>query len=637
MSISMSPQTSIKLCSVPWGDTTKHTLLFNDKTTQANYFNGLTGLTVDDYQYIRKDNTIKVGINIELLVNYNYCYYTNYQQSITDQGIYKTPKTYYCYIMGREYVNENTTKLYIKTDVIQTYMTEILSDTTSISYINKQHISKDEDSLNKLRGNCVQEGLETGEYLRGQQLAVSSMATTSYANITWPDNTSDDTKTTYGTPAYFIVVGCTQSIFGANATTNGRMFGNIYSGLTFYAFSVAADVSSFISYLNATAQIDAIFNMFMVPKTICKWQYQAVSKTYKPEGASSSSAYQIHYFTPIGDSLEIMDNIYIPPKRSDGSQTAVDAWTRFLYTGYSGATLNTSNSYEPHNAKLYTYPYCYLQVLNGESGALTLKFEQFDNPNISNFVVLGVLAQGGSIVCYPKNYNGKASDFEDLIQGPKFPTCSWNTDSYTNWLTQTAVSRSNTKRYAQEDMQRTKDRANIDAVMSVGRELTAKDSKNKSTTNIWNIADTAKNTIYAHQDAQRTYDRTIDSLEEQNYVHSLVPDSINNGSASPEILYSNGNYEFKFQLMTITGERAKQIDEYFDRFGYTVNRNANLVQAIKCRKYWNYVKTAECNIKADIPDEDLAEIKTIFNDGITFWKDANYFYKYNEGANNING
>lgn len=89
--------------------------------------------------------------------------------------------------------------------------------------------------------------------------------------------------------------------------------------------------------------------------------------------------------------------------------------------------------------------------------------------------------------------------------------------------------------------------------------------------------------------------------------------------------------------MTITGERAKQIDEYFDRFGYTVNRNANLVQAIKCRKYWNYVKTAECNIKADIPDEDLAEIKIIFNEGITFWKDANYFYKYNEGANNING
>jgi hypothetical protein len=634
MSISINPQTTIKLCTVPWGDTTKHTLLFDSKDKQDAYFNGLTGLTFNEFTYIRKDSAIKIGLNIDLIRNYNYLYYTNYDSNISDMGITKTPKTYYCFILGREHVNENTTKLYIKCDEIQTYMTEILSDTTSISYINRQHIAVNDDRLSKLRGNCVQENLETGDYIRGQQLNVSSMASTSYSNITWPDNTSDYTKETYGTPAYFVVVGCTQSIFGANTVTNGRMFGNIYSGLTYYAFSVASDISSFLSYLNATAQIDAIFNMFMIPKTICKWQYLAVSKTYKPEGAGSSSEYLIHYFTPIGDSLEIMDNIYIPPKRSDGTQSVSDAWDRFLYTGYSGATLNTSNSYKPHNAKLYTYPYCYLQVLNGESNAMTLKFEQFDDPNINNFVIIGVLAQGGSIVCYPKNYNGKASDFEDLIQGPKFPTCSWNTDSYTNWLTQTAVSRSNTKRYAQEDKQRSNDRTNIDTTFSLGRELTSKDSKGKSNTNPWNIADTLKNAVYKYQDAQRTYDRTIDSLEEQNYVHSLVPDSINNGSASPEVLFSNGNYEFKFQLMTITGERAKQIDEYFDRFGYIVNNNANLVQAIKCRNKWNYVKTAECNIKADIPDEDLSEIKTIFNEGITFWKDASYFYKYNLGSSN---
>ena len=190
---------------------------------------------------------------------------------------------------------------------------------------------------------------------------------------------------------------------------------------------------------------------------------------------------------------------------------------------------------------------------------------------------MGILAQGGSIVCYPKNYCGKVSDFENLIQGPKFPTCSWNTDSYTNWLTQTAVSRSNTKRYATEDRKSAMTRATIDTGLSLGKQLTS------DSVNGFDVAQTGANYAYSLIDAQRKYDRTIDSLEEQRYQHSLVPDSINNGAACPEVLYSNGNYEFKIQLMTITGERAKQIDEYFDRFGYRVNRNANIVQAIKMR------------------------------------------------------
>ena len=96
------------------------------------------------------------------------------------------------------------------------------------------------------------------------------------------------------------------------------MFGNIYSGLTYYGFSIAKDVSSFVSYLNATAQIDAIFNMFMIPKTICNWQFQVISKTFKPEGASSSSQYNIHYFTPLSGDVTIMDNILIPSSGNAG-------------------------------------------------------------------------------------------------------------------------------------------------------------------------------------------------------------------------------------------------------------------------------------------------------------------------------
>lgn len=281
MSISMSPQTSIKLCSVPWGDTTKHTLLFNDKTTQANYFNGLTGLTVDDYQYIRKDSTIKVGINIELLVNYNYCYYTNYQQSITDQGIYKTPKTYYCYILGREYVNENTTKLYIKTDVVQTYMTEILSDTTSISYINKQHIPDSDDTISN--GEILlPEGLETGEYIRTSEIGRTDLTYTveevrESKYIDWSNLSASDARTTFfdgSTGAYMVVVGVTEDKLAANPQlqNTNKMYAGIYSGLTYYGFGSTYEIGKFLDYLNQTAAIDSLFSMFIAPVNVCYWE-----------------------------------------------------------------------------------------------------------------------------------------------------------------------------------------------------------------------------------------------------------------------------------------------------------------------------------------------------------------------------
>jgi hypothetical protein len=636
MSITINPQTTIKLCTVPWGDTIKHTLLFDSKDKQDTYFNGLTGLTFNEFTYIRKDSAIKIGLNIDLIRNYNYLYYTNYDSNISDMGITKTPKTYYCFILGREYVNENTTKLYIKCDEIQTYMTEILSDTTSISYINRQHISKSEDNNQVyVKKYLLPENLETGEYIRTLQLDTTNIIG-DVSSIEYPSTWTDIRKAEWGSLDYMIVAGCTESVLDNDYTTAlNRMYGGIYNGLTYYGFRSDAMLSAFIAYLNSTAAISTLFNLFMVPISIGSWEpIYVVRKGYtystddSGEETSADKSFDIKYFKLTSTSYKTLDTIHC------------GTWTRFLYTGNSGYTYNDnlddSNSYLPHNKKLYTYPYCYLQLLNGESGAINLFFEYFNDWNNIDIDVIGTLSQGCSIVAYPKNYKGCASNFENILAGPKHPTCSWNTDSYTNWLTQTAVSRKNTATWAKEDQiygELSSIQSGISSGISAGTELSA-----AGVSPGWSIVGGAlvglSQTVNGIIQADRNYERTIANLEDQKYQHSLVPDSINNGTACAEVLFSRGNYEFKAQLMTITGERAKQIDEYFDRFGYIVNNNANLVQAIKCRNKWNYVKTAECNIKADIPDEDLSEIKTIFNEGITFWKDASYFYKYNLGSSN---
>ena len=101
--------------------------------------------TFTDYSYVKKDNAIKIELNYELAKNYNYLYYDNITQ--TNTGL--TNKRIFAFITGMSYVNENTTKIFIKTDVIQTYLTEILSDTTSVSYINQQHVKKSDDVIGK--------------------------------------------------------------------------------------------------------------------------------------------------------------------------------------------------------------------------------------------------------------------------------------------------------------------------------------------------------------------------------------------------------------------------------------------------------------------------------------------------------
>ena len=119
--------------------------------------------TFTDYTYLRKDNAIKIELNYELAKNYNYLYYDNITQ--TNTGL--TNKRIFAFITRMEYVNENTTKLYIQTDVIQTYLTEILSDTTSVSYINKQHVKKSDDIIGKY---LLDEGIQGSEYVKSQLL-----------------------------------------------------------------------------------------------------------------------------------------------------------------------------------------------------------------------------------------------------------------------------------------------------------------------------------------------------------------------------------------------------------------------------------------------------------------------------------
>ena len=686
MSITMKPQSAIRLVDVPFEQNGGHTLYFASAELQKQYYAGLTGYTVGEsnYTYVRKDSLIRVGLNIELLRKYNYLYYVNYKTTITDMGETAIPKVYYAFITKLEYVNENTTNVYIATDVMQTYLFEILSDTTSQSYINKQHVPKSED---KIGYNILPEGLETGEYINSQVLDSTSIKSIEdgWNNVQWTwgsyDYSSTPNKQISLNNQYMAIVACTElytDMYETNKMVNSRNYSGIYSGLQYYGFGNYQYLDKFLKYCANLGQSSAVYSIFLVPVQNANWRchkttiddgdngtsqsvdtetYTGVFASYSAaETYANSKAYEettivinqetgetatrkkvvtsIKYInrdrynivwtitTTYGSSttsiywFELISNT---PSKIDTLTTNVQTTTNGVYTTTkSFRNNNNSNTYTAHNRKLYTAPYYNLLLTDNNGNGKTYDPGLFNYTSDIRFNIYGSVTTGGSVVAYPEDYKNIGQNYGEGFSMAKFPTCSWNTDSYTNWLTQTAVSRANQEKYAQQNLAM----GLINGAVGIGSSL-ASGNYFGAVMGTSNLLSGALN-----------YQRTIDSLEEEKYQHSLVPNSLN-GQSVAETMFGLGTYEIVLYAQTITGERAKQIDEYFDRFGYTVNKTDNLVQAITSRSKWNYVKTAECNISANIPDDDKAAIYNIFNSGVTFWKNPSQIYRYDLGSQNV--
>ncbi|MBR3963312.1 MAG: hypothetical protein IKK14_07300, partial [Oscillospiraceae bacterium] len=74
---------------------------------------------------------------------------------------------------------------------------------------------------------------------------------------------------------------------------------------------------------------------------------------------------------------------------------------------------------------------------------------------------------------------------------------------------------------------------------------------------------------------------------------------------------------FRVNQMCVTANEAAIIDDFFDMFGYAVNRVK--IPNIFSRTQWNYVKTNGCNFTGSVPAEALDVLKRVHDKGITYW------------------
>lgn len=264
------------------------------------------------------------------------------------------------------------------------------------------------------------------------------------------------------------------------------------------------------------------------------------------------------------------------------------------------SVLDTLNGYKPKNKKLYTYPYNFYHVDNASGSELTLRYEFF--PNLTPVVeISGTITQPVVAVLRACGYKGVAGYSElggyttlntESIQLHSYPMCSWNVDAYQAWIAQNSLP------------------------IAVG--TTA------------NIATTALNSIWhplAGYNMELNAISKISNTLSQAYQASIAADiskgNLNNGGAN----VANNKQQFYGGRCSVTAQFARMIDDYFTMFGYAIKRVK--VPNRNSRPHWNYVKTVGATVTGSVPADDMRKICSIYDNGITFWKNGSEIGQYN--------
>lgn len=108
----------------------------------------------------------------------------------------------------------------------------------------------------------------------------------------------------------------------------------------------------------------------------------------------------------------------------------------------------------------------------------------------------------------------------------------------------------------------------------------------------------------------------------------MTPPQAEGNLNSGDVTTASNRNTFYFEVKSIKKEIAKIIDDYFSMYGYKTN--SLKIPNITGRTNWNYVKTINCNIEGDIPQEDLQKIKDMFNQGVTLWHNPSTFLDYTQ-------
>lgn len=380
--------------------------------------------------------------------------------------------------------------------------------------------------------------------------------------------------------------------------------------------------------IEKTKLVDLTAGSFMVCFMVTEPPYNGAPVTHITQSLGNAFCGLLTFATRLGDASKIIEmydrssatttdavvNIYMIPEElvytNQYSTWTVDTLSASIFQLQTSAlTVNTASEtetqtfqgYTPVNKKLLCYPYKYARVTNNAGTDIEYRWEDFSKNQAGNFTmntkVIGLASCGSPTKLVFENYkNHNSTELASGITGSKLPTCAWKTDYYTNWLTQNAVNIGVSTATAALGI--------AAGVLTAGTSTLA--------------------TAGAVAGSAMSIGRTMGEITKAK----TTPDQAKGDSTLGDLNFAWQDSGFNIYDMAIRKEYAQIIDNYFSEFGYKVNLVK--IPNISSRANWNYIKTIGCLIVGDIPQEDLNEIKGMFDAGITFWHNPATFGDYSQ-------
>ena len=358
--------------------------------------------------------------------------------------------------------------------------------------------------------------------------------------------------------------------------TFGFRYNGIYSGILFYVYSDTDALRGFLTQINLAGKTNFILNIFTVPKLAF----------YPLEQASH----------PI--------------------ETDIKATPRPLTLV---STPNSLDGYIPRNQKLRTYPYMYIGFNPNGSNGKIYRYEDFAN-GIPQFNIISEINPNPTVCFIPQNYRGaNGNSLSDIAQLTGYPLISWSSDVFNVWLAQNSE-------IINLQMQQEFDNTSLNQLQNIGQVAGSLGSlaKGEIGSGISQAGSGALN--YYRTDLNWEYYQKLQMAQIEK--QEKLPNTGNFGSSNATLLGYELFDKNIFTRYTIKYQFAERIDKYFDMYGYLTNKVK--IPNINNRPNWNYVKTMGINLLGDIPQEDLALLKTYFDNGITLWHNPATFLDYSQ-------
>jgi hypothetical protein len=325
-------------------------------------------------------------------------------------------------------------------------------------------------------------------------------------------------------------------------------------------------------------------------------------------------------------SLYITDYTGIPVTYTDGTFTFNDGVEGVQIQGGSGGsvnlihvtnvldfdtlTYNNGDKYTGYNtvkeSKLLMYPYTQLILTDFKGNQVTYKTEYINDPELK-ILVKGSVGTSNKSSYGIKEYNFNANGLQDVIS-----------DEYAlinNEPNDIPIITDMLSAYIQgnrNSLQTQKDHIFFNGYMSVlggalplAGAVGGKDVLGQGQAMTGMLSGAANTVMSIQQINAKIKD-----------INNTPPSIAKMGSNTSYTIGNNFNGVFIIKKQ-IKAEYIKKLQDFFNLYGYKVNEVK--LPNLHTRQNWNFVQTADCVLTGNINNEDLNELKSVFNNGITLW------------------